>query len=57
MIAETMEASSVMNVNTAPEAFQSDEGFVEPKQGLSDEKESYEVGSISFSSFAEICMA
>ncbi|XP_068754810.1 putative leucine-rich repeat-containing protein DDB_G0290503 [Montipora capricornis] len=42
MIAETMEASSVMSVNTAPEAFQSDEGFLEPKQGLSDEKESYE---------------
>ncbi|XP_074626301.1 uncharacterized protein LOC141884418 [Acropora palmata] len=42
VVNETMMASSVVTVHTAPDQSQADEGFYEPKQSQPNEKETYE---------------
>lgn len=43
---ETMVASSVVAVHSAPDALQTDEGFVEPKRHFFKKKETYEVSNL-----------
>ena len=45
VVNETMMASSVVTVHTAPDQSQADEGFYEPKQSQPNEKETYEASS------------
>ena len=45
VVNETMMASSVVTVHTAPDQSQADEGFYEPKQSQPSEKETYEASS------------
>lgn len=45
VVNETMMASSVVTVHTAPDQSQADEGVYEPKQSQPNEKETYEASS------------
>lgn len=45
---ETMVASSVIAVHSAPEALEADEGFVEPKHHFFKKKVTYEVSNLTF---------